>query len=169
MSMGIVGEPALMPAAIGAAIDAGVTRRDTGALGAWAAVLLGLGLLQATAGILRHRCAVYNYLSASYRTIQVTVRQAGRLGATLPRRVAAGEVVSIGTNDVNHIGSTLDISARAMGSVVAIVTVAVILLTASLPLGLVVVLGVPVLATVVGVLIRPLHTRQQATGPSPAC
>jgi ABC-type multidrug transport system fused ATPase/permease subunit len=164
MSMGIVWmvSQALMPAAIGAAIDAGVTRRDTGALGAWAAVLLGLGLLQATAGILRHRCAVYNYLSASYRTIQVTVRQAGRLGATLPRRVAAGEVVSVGTNDVNHIGGTLDISARAMGSVVAIVIVAVILLTASLPLGLVVVLGVPVLATVVGVLIRPLHARQQA-------
>ena len=34
---------ALMPAAIGKAIDAGVTDRDTGALLPWAAVLLGLG------------------------------------------------------------------------------------------------------------------------------
>ena len=45
---------------------------------------------------------------------------------------------------------------------VAIITVAVILLHASLPLGLVVVLGVPVLMAIVGILIRPLHHRQQA-------
>src|SRR5262249_36268983 len=43
-----------------------------------------------------------------------------------------------------------------------IVVVTVILLTSSIPLGLVVVLGVPVLLVIVGLLIRPLHQRQQA-------
>ncbi len=151
---------ALMPAAIGAAIQHGVTERDGRALLGWAAALLGLGIVQAAAGVLRHRCAVFNWLSAAYRTVQLTVRQAGRLGATLPKRVAAGEVINVGTSDVSHIGNAIDVTARGVGSVVAIVTVAVILLNASLPLGLIVVLGVPVLMTIVGILIRPLHRRQ---------
>ena len=153
---------ALMPAAVGRAVDAGLTHRDQDALLGWGLALLGLGVLQAGAGILRHRCAVHNWLGAAYRTVQVTVEAANRLGAALPRRVAAGEVVAIGTADIEHIGSAIDITARGTGAVVAIVTVAVILLDASVPLGLVVVLGVPLLMGVVGLLIRPLHRQQQA-------
>ncbi|MER5333510.1 ABC transporter ATP-binding protein [Micromonospora sp. NPDC002717] len=152
---------ALVPAAVGRAVD-GLTRGDEDALLTWGLVLLGLGVLQAVAGILRHRCAVHNFLAGAYRTVQLTVGAANRLGAALPRRVAAGEVVSIGTADINQIGSAIDITARGTGAVVAIVTVGVILLGASLPLGLVVVLGVPLLMAVVGLLIRPLHRQQQA-------
>jgi ABC-type multidrug transport system fused ATPase/permease subunit len=152
---------ALMPAAIGKAIDAGIARHSRPALAAWAGVLLGLGLLQAVAGVLRHRTAVFNWLATAYRTVQLTVRQAGRLGAALPKRLATGEVVSIGTSDINHLGNAVDITARGVGSVVAVVVVSVLLLRASVPLGLVVVLGVPALMAVVGLLIRPLHHRQQ--------
>jgi ABC-type multidrug transport system fused ATPase/permease subunit len=164
IAMGVIWmlSQALMPAAIGAAIDAGIARQDTAALARWAGVLLLLGLVQAAAGILRHRCAVVNWLSAAYRTIQLTVRHAGQLGATLPARVSTGEVVSIGTSDISHIGNAVDITARGAGAIVAIITVTVILLNSSLTLGLVVVLGVPVLLAVVTVLIRPLHHRQQA-------
>ncbi|MDZ5445627.1 ABC transporter ATP-binding protein [Micromonospora sp. 4G57] len=153
---------ALMPAAVGRAVDAGLAHRDPDALLTWGAVLLGLGVLQAVAGILRHRCAVHNWLAAAYRTVQVTVGATNRLGGALHRRVAAGEVVSIGTADIEHIGSAIDITARGAGSIVAVGTVAVILLDASVPLGLVVVLGVPLLMGLVGLLIRPLHRQQQA-------
>ncbi|MEU6078644.1 ABC transporter ATP-binding protein [Micromonospora sp. NPDC047074] len=152
---------ALMPAAVGRAVD-GLTRRDEDALLTWGLVLLGLGVFQAVAGILRHRCAVHNFLGGAYRTVQLTVQAANRLGAALPRRVSAGEVVSIGTADISQIGAAIDITARGAGAIVAIVTVGVILLGASVPLGLVVVLGVPLLMAVVGLLIRPLHRQQQA-------
>jgi ABC-type multidrug transport system fused ATPase/permease subunit len=152
---------ALTPAAVGHAVDA-VTGRDAAGLVRWASVLLGLGVFQAVTGVLRHRLAVYNWLASAYRTAQLTVDAANRLGATLGRRVASGEVVSIGTADIDRIGGALDITARGSGAVVAIVTVAVILLDASVPLGLVVVLGVPLLVAVVGLLIRPLHRRQKA-------
>jgi ABC-type multidrug transport system fused ATPase/permease subunit len=153
---------ALMPAVVGKAIDAGVRARDLDALAMWSLTLLALGLLQAGAGIVRHRLAVFNWLAAAYRTVQVTISQANRLGATLPKRLATGEVVSIGTADINHIGGALEITARAAGAVVGIVVVTAILLDTSVPLGLVVLIGVPVLVSVVGVLIRPLHRRQQA-------
>ena len=153
---------ALMPAAIGKAIDVGVTDRDLDGLVTWGLVLLGLGLLQATAGTVRHRLAVHVWLAGAYRTVQITVRQANRLGAALPKRLSTGEMVSIGTSDMDQIGGALDITARGSGAVVAIAVVAVILLSTSMPLGLVVVLGVPVLVLIVSVLIRPLHRRQQA-------
>jgi ABC-type multidrug transport system fused ATPase/permease subunit len=152
----------LAPAIIGRAIDAGLTDRDFGALLNWSLVLLGVGLVQAAAGVTRHRLAVFNWLAGAYRTVQVAVRQSNRLGSALPRRLDAGEIVAIGTADIGHIGGALDIIARGAGSLFAIAMVTTILLVTSVPLGLVVVLGVPLLMAVVGLLIRPLHRRQQA-------
>ncbi len=152
---------ALMPATIGRAIDAGVSGGDTNALLLWSGVLLLLGLVQALSGVMRHRFAVTNWLGGAFRTIQVTTRQAVRLGATLPKRLATGEIVSVGIADVSHIGGSLEITARATGSVVAIALVGVILLATSLPLGLIVLVGVPLLAAIVGPMLRPLHRHQQ--------
>ncbi|GAA2573049.1 ABC transporter ATP-binding protein [Winogradskya consettensis] len=152
---------ALVPAVVGKAIDAGLSRHDSGDLIFWGLVLLGIGAAQAIAGVLRHRRAVFNWLSAAFRTIQLSVRQSGRLGVALPRRLNAGEVVAIGTADISHIGNAIDITARGIGSVVAVLTVTSILLVTSVPLGLVVVLGIPLLTAVVSLLIRPLHHRQQ--------
>ncbi|WP_113700292.1 ABC transporter ATP-binding protein [Nonomuraea lactucae] len=152
---------ALVPAVLGKGIDA-LTAKDTRALLIWSAVLLGLGLAQAYTGIMRHRLAVYNWLAAAYRTVQVTARQAARLGATLPKRLSTGEVVSVGNSDIAHIGSAMDILLRGTGSIVAIVTVTVILISTSPPLGLMVLVGVPIMALAVGPLLRPLHRRQKA-------
>ncbi|MBF8192844.1 ABC transporter ATP-binding protein [Nonomuraea sp. K274] len=150
---------ALMPAVLGKGIEA-VTAKDTEGLLVWAAILLALGLLQAFTGIMRHRMAVFNWLAAAYRTVQLTTRQAAGLGATLPKRLSTGEVVAVGNSDIAHIGSSMDILLRGIGSIVAIVTVTVILITTSLPLGLLVLFGVPLMAVAVGPLLRPLHKRQ---------
>ncbi|QYC44888.1 putative multidrug resistance ABC transporter ATP-binding/permease protein YheI [Nonomuraea coxensis DSM 45129] len=150
---------ALMPAVLGKGVEA-VTAKDTDALLTWAAVLFGLGLVQAFSGIMRHRMAVYNWLAAAYRTVQLTSRHAARLGATLPKRLSTGEVVSVGNSDIAHIGSSMDILLRGTGSVVAIITVTVILISTSLPLGLLVLFGVPLMAVAVGPLLKPLHRRQ---------
>ncbi|MGW0483743.1 ABC transporter ATP-binding protein [Nonomuraea sp. NPDC003214] len=149
----------LVPAVLGKGIDA-VTAKDTRALLTWSGVLLALGLVQAFSGIMRHRFAVYNWLAAAYRTVQLTTRQAARLGATLPKRLSTGEVVSVGNSDIAHIGSSMDILLRGTGAVVAIVTVTVILISTSLPLGLLVLVGVPVMAGAVAPLLKPLHRRQ---------
>ncbi|MFV2106933.1 ABC transporter transmembrane domain-containing protein [Micromonospora sp. LOL_015] len=156
-----MGSQALMPAVLGRAVDVGLTARDSQALLGWSAMLLGLGLVQATASISQHWFGVFNWLSTAYRTVQLTVRQANRLGATLPKRLATGEVVSIGTADMSSLGGAVEVVARAIGAVVAIVVVAAILLGTSVPLGLVIVIGVPALMAAVGLGLRPLHRRQQ--------
>jgi ABC-type multidrug transport system fused ATPase/permease subunit len=153
---------AVMPAVIGSAIDDGISARDTGALLTWTGVMLGIGLVQAAAGIMRHRFAVVNWLTAAYRTVQLVARQTTHLGATLPKKVATGEVVAIGTNDLSHLGNAMEITARAAGAVVSFLVVAVILLRTSTTLGLMVLVGVPVLLVAVGPLLKPLQRRTLA-------
>ena len=150
---------AVIPAVIGKAIDAGVTAKDGQALLQWAGILFGIGVLQAGSGIMRHRYAVTNWLTAAYRVVQLVTRQATHLGATLSKRVATGEVVAIGTNDLSHIGNAMDVLARAMGALVSFVVVAVILLQTSVTLGLVVLIGVPLMLVLLAPLLRPLQHR----------
>ncbi|MGH3445688.1 MAG: ABC transporter transmembrane domain-containing protein, partial [Nocardioidaceae bacterium] len=150
---------AVMPAIIGHAIDEGVAARDPGALLRWAGLMFGVGVLQAAAGIIRHRFAVTNWLTAAYRTVQLVSGHATHLGATLPKRVHTGEVVAIGTNDLSHLGNAMDVTARAAGSIVSFVVVAVILLQTSATLGLVVLVGVPLLLVMIGPLLKPLQRR----------
>jgi ABC-type multidrug transport system fused ATPase/permease subunit len=151
----------LIPAALGVAIDA-IVRRDRGALWAWSAVLLGLGIIQAIAGVLRHRRAVTNFLTAAVRVQQLVARHATDLGADLTRHVDAGEVASIGTTDVQRIGRLLDVSARGTGAVVSYLIVAGLLFSSSVRLGLVLVIGAPVAVLLVLPIMRPLQRRQNA-------
>jgi ABC-type multidrug transport system fused ATPase/permease subunit len=152
----------VMPAIIGKAIDEGVSERDMSQVWLWAGVLLGVGIVQAAAGIARHRFAVANWLIAAYRTVQLVSRHAVRLGATLPRRVAVGEVVSIGSSDLAHVGNSIEVMGRAAGAVISFIVVAAILLNASVTLGLVVLIGVPVLLLALGPLLKPLQRRNMA-------
>jgi ABC-type multidrug transport system fused ATPase/permease subunit len=152
---------AVLPAAVGRTIDAGVTTKNSAELIRWALVVVGLALAKAASGILRHRNALSNFLAAAYTTVQVITRKTVALGATLPKRVAAGDVVAVGTSDINEIGHALDITARLTGAIVAIGTVAAIMLAESVPLGLIVLIGVPVLTGLTGLLLKPLHDRQR--------
>jgi len=164
MFFGIVwmSSQAVIPAVLGRAIDRGVAARDTSELLRWSLALLAVGLLQAVSGIMRHRFAVTNWLTAAYRTVQLVGRQVSRLGARLPRRVSTGEVVAIGTTDISSIGHLMDVSARFSGAVASFVLVSVILLQTSVTLGLLVLIGVPVLMLLVGPILAPLQRRGAA-------
>ncbi len=150
---------AVLPAVLGRAIDEGVAGGDGAKLMKWASVMLVLGIAQAVFGIMRHRFAVTNWLTAAYRTVQLVTRHAVHLGGTLPRKVSTGEVVSIGSGDIAHLGQVMDVSARFTGAIVSFLLVSVILLRTSVTLGLVVLIGVPVLMLLVGPILRPLQSR----------
>jgi ABC-type multidrug transport system fused ATPase/permease subunit len=152
---------ALLPWAIGNGID-GVVDGETTSAWRWAAVVAALGIGQAVAGVLRHRVAVANWLYSAFRTIQVVARHAARTGPAVPRTVPTGEVVATVSADAMHIGHAFDVSARFAGAIVSYVVVSVIVLNTSLALGLMVLIGVPVLVIALLPIIRPLQQRQRA-------
>jgi ABC-type multidrug transport system fused ATPase/permease subunit len=151
---------AVVPALVGRAIDLGVAEGDTAGLLRWSALILAAGLVSAIAGILRHRVAVVNWLTATYRVQQLLVRQAVRLGASLPRRVPTGEVAAVGSHDAERVGAAMDILARLSGALVSFGVVAALMLRSSTTLGLLVAVGVPLLSAAVGPVLRPLHRRR---------
>ncbi|WP_262850603.1 ABC transporter ATP-binding protein [Mumia quercus] len=152
---------ASVPAVIGAAIDAVVDQGAGRALVLWSALLLVIGAVQAFSGIMRHRYAVQMWLDSAYRTVQLVSTHTGRLGSELNRRVAHGEVVSVGATDIANLGNFVDVMGRFIGAIVAYLVVAAILLRSSLTLGLVVLVGVPLLMAVTGPLLRRLNRRNQ--------
>ncbi|WP_411143552.1 ABC transporter transmembrane domain-containing protein [Streptomyces sp. x-80] len=146
----------LPPYVLSRAIDDGLTPGRTATLLGWIAVLLAVGALNAWLGIMRHRTMTRIRMDASIRTVRALVAQTMRLGAALPRKVTAGEVVTIGIGDVGVISQTLTITGPGVGAVLAYVVVAVLLLNVSPLLAATVLLGVPLLAVLVGPLLGRL-------------
>ncbi|HET8615333.1 MAG TPA: ABC transporter ATP-binding protein [Actinomycetales bacterium] len=153
---------ALIPVAVGQGVQQGVVEHSSDALLRWSAAVLVLALVQAGAGVLRHRTAVSNWLQASFRVAQLIGHHTATTGEALPRAVPTGEVVSTVANDAMRLGGAYDISARFAGSIASYAVIASLLLSISRSLGLLVLLGVPLLTGVLGLLVRPLHRRQAA-------
>ncbi len=152
---------ALMPFAIGRAIQLGIVEGSNRDLAIWTLALLMLGLMQAFAGVMRHRYAVFNWLQASFRLAQLVAHHAARTGPAVRGALSTGEVVATVSNDAMRAGGAYDITARLSGAVVAYVVVGVILVSSSVVLGLIVLIGVPVLVLLLGGIIKPLQSRQR--------
>ncbi|MEU9717428.1 ABC transporter ATP-binding protein [Streptomyces sp. NPDC047976] len=157
-----LGSQALVPVVIREAVDEGLVPGDMNTVWAWSAVLLGLGVVQAVSGMLRRRLSMHNALSAGFRTVQLVVGHADRLGAGLERRVDDGELVSVGTSDMTTIGNAFDVVGRAFGAVVSTILVAAVLLDQSPSLSLLLIVVLPAIILTLGYTLRPLHRRQSA-------
>ncbi|MET9383849.1 ABC transporter ATP-binding protein [Streptomyces sp. NPDC002928] len=148
---------AATPYLMSRAIDDGLEPGDLGALTGWTAVLVAVGAFNAWLGIMRHRTMTRVRMDANFRTVKVVVGHAVRLGAALPRQVGAGEVVTIGVGDVQTISTSLTVVGPGVGAIVAYAVVAGLLLSVSAQLAAVVLLGVPVIAVLVGPLMGRLQ------------
>ena len=153
---------ALVPAAIGQAIDDGLVAHDAGALVTWSAAIMALGLVSAVTTNGRHWFAVRNWLISSYRTALVTERSVRRAGPALTREMPAGEVVTSFASDFWRMGNVFDVTARLAGAVVSFVVVSIILLRGSVLLGVIMLVGGPLLLASLSLVMRPLQRRQQA-------
>jgi ABC-type multidrug transport system fused ATPase/permease subunit len=151
---------ALFPAAMAEAIDAGIVGGNGQALLLWCGVLIGLGVVSALAGAARHWFAVHNWLRAAFRSIQLVGWHSADVGEALTRQTPTGDVVAVVASDAMRLGGLYDVFARMVGAIVSYVVVAVILLSTSRTLGLVVLVGVPVLVALLAFIVRPLQKRQ---------
>jgi ABC-type multidrug transport system fused ATPase/permease subunit len=151
---------ALVWAAVGDAIDHGINNRNPHELLIWVGIVMGLGITQAIFGSLRHQLAVTNWMHASFRTSQLVGRHATTVGTALTDEIPAGDVVNTIMADAMRVGGAYDSFARFLGSIVAWLVVSLILLNTSLQLGLIVLVGVPVLTILTTPLLKPLHRAQ---------
>ncbi|MGW3965814.1 ABC transporter ATP-binding protein [Amycolatopsis sp. NPDC005003] len=156
------GGEALVPVVIGVVIDHAVAGGSVGTLLVWLAVL---GVLFAA-------------LSTSYRLgarfgERAAERAAHDLRLDVGRRVLhpggvggsgtlAGELVSIGTSDAKRVGTVNGVLPFGVAGLAGLLVSAVALLTMSLPLGLLVLLGTPPMLYLAHLIGKPLERRSEA-------
>lgn len=148
---------AVVPYLIARAIDDGMRHGHSAALVLWVAALLGMTIVNAVMGAARHRAMTRVRMAASFQMVRAIVKQETRLGAALARRASSGEVVAVGVADVQTIAQSLTVTGPGIGAVVAYIVVAILLLSISRALALVILAGVPLLAFAIGPLLRPLE------------
>ncbi|MFD3324537.1 ABC transporter transmembrane domain-containing protein [Streptomyces sp. NPDC058701] len=138
---GIAGLPYAVGLGVGAVVD-----RDAHRLLLVGVLLLLLGAAITVGDAMLHRTAVTNWITAAARVQQLLARKTAELGSALSRRVAAGEVIAVSTGDVEKIGWFVEAVSRFLAAAFAVVLVCAGLLFYAPALGVVVAIGVPVVA-----------------------
>ncbi|MFF3620429.1 ABC transporter ATP-binding protein [Streptomyces sp. NPDC002467] len=134
-----------LPYAVGLGVDA-VVERDSSRLLLVGGLLVLIGVAIALGDAMLHRTAVTNWITAAARVQQLLARKTAELGSALTRRVAAGEVVAVSTGDVEKIGWFVEAVSRFLAAVFSVVLVCTGLLFYAPELGVVVAIGVPLVA-----------------------
>ncbi|MGW6054864.1 ABC transporter transmembrane domain-containing protein [Streptomyces sp. NPDC055189] len=160
------GSIAALPYLVGLAVQA-VIDRDGGRLAVAGVAMTLFGIAIALGDTMLHRTAVTNWITAAARVQQLLARKTAQLGSALTRRVAAGEVVAVSTGDVEKIGWFVEAVSRFAAAALTVVLVCVGVVIYQPALGIVVAIGVPVLALAVLPLLpratrRADHQREKA-------
>jgi ABC-type multidrug transport system fused ATPase/permease subunit len=150
------------PYLVARAIDDGLRAHNNRALAMWilAIVVAGVGL--AYLGIMRHRTMTFVREDATARSAGVLLRHLSRLGAVLPRKLAAGEVATVTGTDIGYVSHVLTMTGPGVGAVIAYAVVAAVLWSFSPLLAVFVLLGVPSIALLIGPLLRRLERAESA-------
>ncbi|MEU5996313.1 ABC transporter ATP-binding protein [Streptomyces sp. NPDC047197] len=156
-----IGE-ALVPVLIGVAIDQAVTDSDTGAL----LVCLGVLAVGYVALALSFRFGAMAGERAAARaehTLRISlVRRILDPGGGAEEGRLPGALANIATEDAKRVGAVNMALMAGISALMGILTCAVVLLRMSLTLGLVVLLGTPVLLWLGHLLSKPLESRSEA-------
>ncbi|MEA2137666.1 MAG: putative transport system ATP-binding protein [Solirubrobacteraceae bacterium] len=150
---------ALVPVVVGVVIDRAVATGETTAL-LWSLALLAL-LFVVLSNAFRIGYAIISRAGfAAEHELRVRLAQrvldpaGGATAGSMP-----GELLSIATSDAKRAGAIAHVVAFGAAGIAAIAVAAVVLLRISVPLGLLVVLGLPPLLVVVNRMARPLVRR----------
>ncbi|MFD7325298.1 ABC transporter ATP-binding protein [Streptomyces sp. NPDC059875] len=153
---------ALVPVVIGLVIDEAVATGSSGALLRWLLVLAGLFLVLSTCYRNSARLTEGAAESAAHRIRQdLAARVLDPRGGADAGRLP-GALTAVATGDARRVGSVASALPYALSAVAGLAISAVALLRISVPLGLLVLLGVPPLLWLGHVISRPLERRSEA-------
>ncbi|MER6999747.1 ABC transporter ATP-binding protein [Streptomyces sp. NPDC000410] len=153
---------ALVPVVIGLVIDEAVATGSSGALLRWLLVLAGLFFVLSTCYRNSARLTEGAGEAAAHRIRQdlgsrVLDPRGGADSGRLP-----GALTAVATGDARRVGSVASALPYALSAVAGLAISAVALLRTSIPLGLLVLLGVPPLLWIGHLISRPLERRSEA-------
>jgi putative ABC transport system ATP-binding protein len=150
-----------VPVVIGVIIDRAVATGDGGAIVRWIAVLAGLFVVLSAAGCTAVYIEERAVTGATHRARLLVARRVLHAGGGVEDALP-GEVVSLSTVETTRIGEGVGALILTVGALVGVLAGAAVLFATSLTLGLVVVIGLPIVLVAVQALSQPLVARADA-------
>ena len=151
---------AIVPAFLGQALDAGIENGLNARIWGIGALLLVLFVVYAVGDTMLSYFGVAAWMRTAFDVDRLVGRQVSATGKDLSRQVSTGEVATIIASDADHLGKLIQHLPALLGAAASFTVVAVLMLRTSVSLGLVVILGMPLVAAIVTLVIRPLQKRQ---------
>jgi ATP-binding cassette, subfamily B, bacterial len=143
------------------ALDHGVLTGDRHTLLLWLGALLGVALLEMTAGAVRHLFAIRNRSRTDARVRDAIFAHALRLDASYHDRVGPGELMSRASSDSEHVARMMDAIGHTIGYVLTVFAVAVVLLVIDWQLALIVLIPLPLISVAGWAYSRRYHERTE--------
>ena len=151
---------AIVPAFLGQALDAGIENGLNGRVWGIGALLLVLFVVYAVGDTMLSYFGVTAWMRTAFDVDRLVGRQISATGKDLSRQVSTGEVATIIASDADYLGKLIQHLPALLGAAASFLVVAVLMLRTSVSLGLIVILGMPLVAAIVTLVIRPLQKRQ---------
>ena len=151
---------AIVPAFLGQALDAGIENGLNGRVWGIGALLLVLFVVYAVGDTMLSYFGVTAWMRTAFDVDRLVGRQISATGKDLSRQVSTGEVATIIASDADYLGKFIEHLPALLGAAASFLVVAVLMLRTSVSLGLIVTLGMPLVAAIVTLVIRPLQKRQ---------
>ena len=151
---------AIVPAFLGQALDAGIENGLNGRVWGIGALLLVLFVVYAVGDTMLSYFGVQAWMRTAFDVDRLVGRQISATGKDLSRQVSTGEVATIIASDADYLGKFIEHLPALLGAAASFLVVAVLMLRTSVSLGLIVILGMPLVAAIVTLVIRPLQKRQ---------
>ena len=151
---------AIVPAFLGQALDAGIENGLNGRVWGIGALLLVLFVVYAVGDTMMSYFGVTAWMRTAFDVDRLVGRQISATGKDLSRQVSTGEVATIIASDADYLGKLIEHLPALLGAASSFLVVAVLMLRTSVSLGLIVILGMPLVAAIVTLVIRPLQKRQ---------
>ena len=151
---------AIVPAFLGQALDAGIENGLNGRVWGIGALLLVLFVVYAIGDTMMSYFGVTAWMRTAFDVDRLVGRQISATGKDLSRQVSTGEVATIIASDADYLGNLIEYLPALLGAAASFLVVAVLMLRTSVSLGLIVILGMPLVAAIVTLVIRPLQKRQ---------
>ena len=151
---------AIVPAFLGQALDAGIENGLNGRVWGISALLLVLFVVYAVGDTMLSYFGVTAWMRTGFDVDRLVGRQISATGKDLSQQVSTGEVATIIASDAGYLGNLIEYLPALLGAAASFLVVAVLMLRTSVSLGLIVILGMPLVAAIVTLVIRPLQKRQ---------
>ena len=149
----------LIPTVLGRVVDHGMSHGLSAQLVPGLIALAALGVAGGLVGGVTELFAFGSWVSGWQPSVRGVGYRLGLRSRAVTREVSSGDVVSTATSDADSIGALMYFIVTVIGSLISTVVVAILMLRMDTGLGLLVLLGLPVVLLGVGTLLRPLNRR----------